>query len=234
MFLPCFQPGTIHLHALEACLNLDPVEKAISRPLLQVCTPWQESAPSGAGAVLRRSLTIALSEITGCSFQLIDLSLLNHAQAPHAPWMCILHHAPWLAILFVELSFNQLSAPCSNPAVFWLPFSSTIRYHHDLSMTLDWVHSFIQPSTICWILCAGILPGAGLQWRTRHNLCFFSSRSTCAMLCMGDNYSFQCLWVFCLFCLFYFKSSLVSKLIIYLCLAVGGPLSRETLGAIQC
>ena len=43
-----------------------------------------------------------------------------------------------------------------------------------------------------------------------------------------------CEFFACLFCLFYFKSSLVSKLIIYLYLAVGGPLSRETLGAIQC
>ena len=171
--------------------------------------PFSRSVPPGKSLLLVELVLfwgglwlLACLESLVVVSQLIDLSLLNHAQAPHAPWMCILHHALWLAILFVELSFNQLSAPCSNPAVFWLPFSPTIRYHHDLSMTLDWVHSFIQPSTICWILCADIVPGAGLQWWTRHNLCFFSSRSTCAMLCMGDNYSFQCLWVFCLFVLF--------------------------------
>lgn len=39
MFLPRFQPCAIHPHALEARLHLDPVEQAISRALLQVCTP---------------------------------------------------------------------------------------------------------------------------------------------------------------------------------------------------
>lgn len=39
MFLPGVQPCAIHPHALEGYLNLNPVEQATSRPLLQVCTP---------------------------------------------------------------------------------------------------------------------------------------------------------------------------------------------------
>lgn len=45
--------------------------------------------------MLKRFLTVALPGITGCCFPAgWFFFFLNHAQAPHAPWMCILDYWP--------------------------------------------------------------------------------------------------------------------------------------------
>ena len=148
-------------------LNPDPAAWGISRFLLQVCTP----AKSGADAVLRRSLTIALSGITGCGFSAGRfVPLKSRTGSP-----CSLDaYTGLLAILSGGLPCSQLSGPCSNPAVFRFPFFPTSRCHHDLSMSQlrPLIHSFIQVPAICWVPRRHCARG-WLQWRTRHSLCSF-------------------------------------------------------------
>lgn len=137
-----------------------------------------------------------------------------------------------MAIPFFELSFNQLSAPCSNPAVFWPSFSPTIRYHHDLSMTLDWVHSFIHSVTdyLLNTMCRhGARCWVAMVNKTQSLLFFLRKHMRYAV--HGRPLFFP-MSVVCFFVCFT-PSPLVSKLIPYLCLAAGGPLSRETSGAIS-
>lgn len=151
-------------------LNPDPAAWGISRFLLQVCTP----AKSGADAVLRRSLTIALSGITGCGFSAGRfVPLKSRTGSP-----CSLDaYTGLLAILSGGLPCSQLSGPCSNPAVFRFPFFPTSRCHHDLSMSQlrPLIHSFKYQLSAGYRV--GIAPGAGFSGE-QDTVSVLSSRST--------------------------------------------------------
>lgn len=100
-----------------------------------------------------------------------------------------------------------------------------------ISVWPSWVHSFIH--SFSYQLSAEYYVQALCQVLGCHGeqdtIFFLSSRSTCATLCMGGDFSFQYLY-----CCFLLQVSSCVWLITYLYMVAGGPLFCETLGAIKC
>lgn len=140
---------------------------------------------------------------------LTELSLLNHAQAPHAPWMCTLGCWP--------SSLEDYLPTSSVAPVLILLYSGSLSLLPAgaimISVWPSWVHSFIH--SFSYQLSAEYYVQALCQVLGCHGeqdtIFVLSSRSTCATLCMGGNFSFQYLC-----CCFLLQVSSCVRLITYL------------------